>query len=383
MTDTIRHPRPALIAEPGDRVAEQRAAELRSDITVVSSDNHWSIAEDLFQERLPVSLRRRAPSIVHDAEYGCYDWTLNGASMVPPVTRLSLGNFERRPGSVQVEARLADMDAEGVDMEIAFGNMINVFHHFPDLEVRAAGYRVYNEYMAEIGARAPGRFFGVGVVNFWDPKAAAASVEEVAALGLKAIVLPQAPRGANGEPLSYVSPEMDPLWEAIARSGIPLCFHVGEFYQEGPGGYGISGMQNFGPFRKQMGEFIFGGILDRHPALKIFFCEAELNWIPGALMTADMIYDCSPFMLDPKIAKRPSEYWATNFWASFINDPVGLRLMDEVGVDKALWSLDYPHAESSLSFAWSARDVVIDAFSHEDATKLLGGNAIELFGLPH
>ena len=32
----------------------------------------------------------------------------------------------------------------------------------------------------------------------------------------------------DGEPIQYSNPKLDPLWEAVADSGIPLCFHIGE-----------------------------------------------------------------------------------------------------------------------------------------------------------
>jgi len=38
----------------------------------------------------------------------------------------------------------------------------------PDHEVRERCFRIYNERLAELQEAAPGRFYGVGMINWWD-----------------------------------------------------------------------------------------------------------------------------------------------------------------------------------------------------------------------
>jgi predicted TIM-barrel fold metal-dependent hydrolase len=174
---------------------------------------------------------------------------------------------------------------------------------------------------------------------------------------------------------------MDPLWQAIEDADLPVCFHVGEFFKDGPGGQGTMIMVNFGPFRKNFGELIFGGIFDRHPKLQVIFVEAEINWVPGALQTASMGFECYYDVLNPQIKHHPRHYWFNNCYAGFTHDPVGMRMLDLVGVDRVLWSADYPHMESSFGYNWDSIKTVLDSVSEDDACKILGGNAMRVFKL--
>jgi predicted TIM-barrel fold metal-dependent hydrolase len=62
-------------------------------------------------------------------------------------------------------------------------------------------------------------------------------------------------------------------------------------------------------------------------------------------------------------------------------DPAGLEMIHRIGADRALWSSDYPHNESTFGYTRSAVEAVFKACSEDDARKIVGGNAIEVFGL--
>jgi predicted TIM-barrel fold metal-dependent hydrolase len=369
------------IALPFARTPQSRGLiALPADTVVVSADSHWSLTDDIFYDRFPAHLKDRAPRLKID-ERGIYNWFVNGEGIIPPSVLDTFSAFETVPGCTQIEPRLQDMDVEGVDQEIVFGNAIGRYYAYPDLEVREAVFRIYNEHLAETAAKSGGRFHGVGLINYWDMGQVRNSIQELQALGIKSYLLPQNPKGADGRALNYCLPAMEPLWAAAEEAGLPLCFHVGEFYQEGPGGLATSVMQNFGPFRKNLGELIFAGIFDRHPGLQVVFAEADLNWIPGALQTATMLYECYEAKLFPAIKHPPRHYWSRNCYATFMHDPVGMRMLDIIGTDRIMWSADYPHLESTFGFGWQAIKAVLDLTTEEDARKILGGTAMKVFNL--
>ena len=54
-------------------------------------------------------------------------------------------------------------------------------------------------------------------------------------------------------------------------------------------------------------------------------------------------------------------YWDNHMSASFMVDPLGLELIDQIGVDKVMWSSDYPHNESTFGYSEKSLAAVVDA----------------------
>ena len=74
-------------------------------------------------------------------------------------------------------------------------------------------------------------------------------------------------------------------------------------------------------------------------------------------------------------------YWNTHMSASFMVDPLGLRLIDQIGVDKVMWSSDYPHNESTFGYSEKSLANVVAALGPQDAAKVVGGNIKTFLGL--
>jgi predicted TIM-barrel fold metal-dependent hydrolase len=175
---------------------------------------------------------------------------------------------------------------------------------------------------------------------------------------------------------------MEPMWDAIERSGYPISFHIGENIQtKGAGALGIFQMQSFSPFCRLFGLMVFSGILERHPELKVVFTEGGIHWVPAALFDADRIYRDFETEMKPKLAEMPSFYWWQNCYATFQEDPVGLQLLDQVGAHKALWASDYPHPESTLGYSAQSVRAIFAATTEEKAKAVAGGTAMALWNL--
>lgn len=372
----------ANIPTPRERTSQPMGdVKLPEGTVVVSADNHWSFCDDIFYERFPEHLRHKAPRGRNDD--GAFVWDVPGEpTMFTDAVRRILRAHDTVIGNHQMGPRLVDMDAEGIKKEIVFGNSIGAFYTYPDLEVREWVFRIYNQYLSELQQQAPNRFYGVGLINYWEPHRTAESIAELKALGLKTFLIPMFPMGADRKPILYGHESMDPMWQAIEDSGMPACFHVGEFALDGPGSVGLGLFQTFGPFRKNFGELVFAGIFDRHPNLKIVFTEADLNWVPGALQNADVLYQVYGDRFDPQLKHKPSYYWHKHCYATFMSDPIGLKMLDIIGVDRVMWTMDYAHGESTYGCTWSALQEIMDLVPDpEDVKKIAGGNALKLFDL--
>jgi len=360
--------------------------KLPEDTVIVSADSHWEVAGDIFYERFPAKLKDHAPRVWFDKIFKIGMPDGNGTVkdiFNDEIMKIASANTIL-PGAYDLEIRMAHMDAEGIAKDINFPSFVMGFVHLSDLEVRETILRIYNEYMAERSALTGGRCHGVGIVsNWWDPDKARSAIQQIKDLGLKTFMLPLEPgKNREGQPLVYSEPEMDTLWTAIEESELPMCFHIGESSMvTGRGGWGIRVFSSIQPFVKPLAHLIYGGIFDRNPGLRVIFAEGGISWVPTALQDAEMIYDSYPGLhnLVPKL--RPSEYWSKHCYATFMNDQLGLKLLDHIGTDRVMWAADYPHAEGTFGYSQGAIQNVLDATTEEVARKILGGNAIKVFGL--
>jgi predicted TIM-barrel fold metal-dependent hydrolase len=289
--------------------------------------------------------------------------------------------LECTPGFTDVEARLRDLDIEGVEKELIFPQRLFGLFMFGKMMNRAETFGAYNEHIAGACAAGNGRLFPVMVPNYWDPALAKASVEACQTLGARCLMVPIKPgEDVDGEPILYSNPKLDPLWDAIAESGIPLCFHIGEAIPTAaPGAAGTFVLTQMQGFRHIWAQLTFGGVFDRFPKLKVVFVEGGICWVASMLHDADMIYNSFPTVMNPKLKHPPSWYWFNHCYATFMTDPAGLELLHRIGPDRVMWSSDYPHQESTFGYTRSAIQAVFDATTVENAQKILGKTALEVF----
>lgn len=384
---TLANPLMRDLALPVDRpIQSPENLKLPKDTVIVSADSHWDPTADIFFERLPEKFREKAPRIWMDkvVKFKVSD---GKGGYINPFSPAISEIYEANSGVSGIhdlDLRVEHMNREGIAKEINFPGFVLAFAHTPDFEMREAIYRVFNEHLAEMQAHNAGRSYGVAVLsNWWDGARAREAVRQIVDLGFKTMMLPLYPgNGLDGKPIVWSEPAYDELWSAIEDSGLPLCFHVGESSMvSGRGAWGIRVLSTIAPFVPTLAQLIFGGIFDRNPKLRVVFSEGGISWVPPALQDAEMIYDSYPGLHKPLPKLRPSEYWAKHCAASFMNDRLGLELIDYIGVDNAMWSSDYPHAEGSFGYSASSIQTVLDMVSPEDARKILGGNAIRIFNL--
>ena len=365
------------------RIVESEGRELPAGTVVISADSHW-LEGDIWVDRFPEHLKDRAPRVFF--ENGGWEVELGGRRLTPPGSAEASCAFECVPGFNQVEARLADITAEGVAQEIIFPQKFFTLLFLENLEEKEWVARAYNQALAEFCAQAPDRLHGVAILNWWDPAQTRDALAEIKELGFKTVMVPIQPgKFTDGAPISYHDKRMDPFWDAVEEAGLPLNFHIGERpvspTNTSRGAAGIFVMGQMGGMRNVWSTLTFGGVFERNPGVKVIFVESGLHWVPGALQEADMIHESFPSQVRPRLSQPPSYYWFNNCYATFMVDPAGLEMIHRIGADRCMWSSDYPHNESTLGYTRSAVQAVFDATSEENARKIVGGNAIELFGL--
>jgi predicted TIM-barrel fold metal-dependent hydrolase len=385
-TDTGFYPSEGFGA-PKDRHGHADSSlNLPAGTEVFSADDHISLADDIFYERLPDEYKQHAPRVWY--EEGAFQLGIGGKSFLPAAFSQVLMQYDplKGAGSANLSDRLEELAGDGISRELAFPNALLALLHFPDRDLRERCFRIYNEYIADLQERSDGRFWGVGLVNWWDADGARRTVTELKALGVRTFLLPLSPgKGEDGKPIDYASTAMIPVWDAFEEVGLPVSHHIGEAPLSAPcevNGIPVSMMHNVASFREMFGKYIFSGIIDRHPGLQIGWFEGGLNWVPSALQDAEHIRASYQHMLERPIDRAVRDYWHDNMWASFMVDPLGLEMIDQIGVDRVMWAADYPHNESTFGYSQKSVAAVVKAVGPDSAALIVSENVQRFLGLP-
>lgn len=127
-----------------------------------------------------------------------------------------------------------------------------------------------------------------------------------------------------------------------------------------------------------MWQMMLAGVFDRHPSLRLVFTEVRADWVPATLAHLDGIVDRDRVPMQ----RKPSEYWASNCYttaSSMRRSEVELR--HEIGIDRIMFGRDYPHPEGTWPNTLDWIRATFGGVSEQETRAILGGNAIECYGL--
>jgi uncharacterized protein len=251
------------------------------------------------------------------------------------------------------DCQLEAMDIEGIDVAVLFPSRGLSVLTFPDMDppFAAAVARAYNDWMADFCSTDRKRLLGSGMLSVFDIDDAVAEARRVVTdLGFRAVFLRS--NVANGK--VWHDPYYEPLWDALEDLQIPLGFHEATGSRSHQ--VGEQFVPNFGlrriysqPVTQMLGlgSFLGGGILARHPKLKVAFLEANCSWAPWLLWRMDECYELEGDVFMPDLQMPPSEYFKRQCWISIEPDETPARhLIRDFGCDQLVFSTDYPHSDS-------------------------------------
>ena len=207
---------------------------------IVSVDDHLVEPADLFEGRVPAALADRAPRIEVDDD-GDECWIFDGrrhaqiglnAVVGRPKEEWSLepARFDQmRRGCWDPEARLADMDLDGVWASVHYPSLIagfcgSTFSQCSDPQLGLACVRAWNDWHVEewVGPRTD-RFIPLQIPWLADPAMAAADIRANAERGVRAVSLPEQPVDL-GLPSLHTG-HWDPVLAACEETGTVVCLH--------------------------------------------------------------------------------------------------------------------------------------------------------------
>ena len=128
-------------------------------------------------------------------------------------------------------------------------------------------------------------------------------------------------------------------------------------------------------------DFVFYGVLERFPRLKLVTVENEAGWLPFIVQQWDYYYrrfrDSKPLPM----TKEPGAYMREQVFSCFFNDAVAGHNLAWWGADNLLWSNDYPHWNSTWPNSLKVIGRDLGHLPPETQAKVLAGNACRLYGL--
>src|SRR5437016_9099904 len=276
--------------------------------------------------------------------------------------------------------RIREMDEAGIDVQV-------ISHGAPSTQRLDAATAVpfakrANDRLREAVRAHPDRFAGFATLPTADPRAAADELERATGEFGFVGALVHSTLGANGAFLDH--PRFEPLLERFERLDTPLYLHpappsaaLREALYHGlpPAAAGRLATGAWG-WHAEAGlhvlRMIATGVFDRHPGLRLIVGHCG-EMVPFMLDRIDAMLD--PARLGPPaMTLKPSEYFLRNIWVTtsgLFSLPPVLCAVQVLGVDRVLFSVDYPFGDNAAGRA------LLDTLplAPADKAKIAGGNA--------
>ena len=281
---------------------------------------------------------------------------------------------DRAPKLSTIEVRIADMDRMGIDIQAVCPAPQQTYYWTePGLGLEVS--RMINDRLAQIVATWPDRFVALGTVPLQNVELAVAELERcVRQLGLRGVEINP---NVAGRELTDPSLNLDRFFAKARELGIVIFMHPIGFTQ------GDRLMDHYlnnligNPLDTTVGtsHLIFGGVMERHPGLKIVLPHAG-GFLGHYWARMDHGWRARPDCRTV-IKKPPTSYLKKFFFDTITFDPEMLgNLIDKFGAAQVLLGTDYP-------FDMGEEDPVglinsVPRLPAAEKERIMGGNAARL-----
>jgi aminocarboxymuconate-semialdehyde decarboxylase len=276
------------------------------------------------------------------------------------------------PGIADVARTLRHLEAVGTDRAVltpwvsALGDSLP-----PDQAVSYA--QAMNAGLAQLVAQGGGRLAALGIVPTSAPEAVAAACRQVRELDLRGLFLPT---HVNGAPLD--APAMEAVWQAAEAFDLPVYLHPVHVVETRLERFNLANLLG-NPMDTSIAActLIFGGVLDRHPGLRVVLSHGG-GTLPYGIGRLDQGYRAArggPL----GSAHPPSAYLRRFHYDAVVYRPAALAfLVATVGADRVMLGTDHPF---DMEMPEAAR-LAAQALSAPEAQAVCSGTAQTLFRWP-
>ena len=320
------------------------------------------------------------------------------------------GREEQLAGAWDPTARDKVIDEDGIAAEVLFPDGVTEMNSPPfgagfnmrpegaNAELMWAGCDAHNRFMTEFVQTAPERRIGLACVPvYWDIDLAVKKTEEARRNGLRGVLLPP----LCGDFPAYHFPQYDKFWAACQDLEMPVHFHSGPAPMEqffGPlppaegsaipaGAVGSYLMEVHLWLTRPLTFMLWGGVFTRHPKLKLALTEGTSAWVPDYIERLDFHYTESRESqklgdFRGHLAESPVETFRKNVnIGSSCMSRREAELRHKIGIRNMMWGSDYPHPEGSWPVTRQQQYDSLHGLPEDEIAFLLGGNAIDFYGL--
>ena len=304
-----------------------------------------------------------------------------------------------KEGRWSLPLRAEYMKKDGFDVQVLIPDNRPLIYEL-EAELGRQLARAYNDTVGE-DIQGDDRFIGVAWIYLPDIKESVKELRRaVKDLGLKAVKF----NGGWGDG-DLDNEVLFPLYEEIADLEIPILLHpaarVFELQHSHPWLVGSERFQGYQHFPTALGfpltymvsaaRLIFSGVLDRFPTLKFGLFEGGIGWVPWLMRTMDAHMPSEAtvsiavrqfFKGKKAIQKKPSEYLSQFYiaavaWESYLADTINGWPNHNIIIGS-----DFDHGDAVATWPRTVEVIkTMPVLSEEDKEKVLGGNAMRLFGL--
>ena len=320
----------------------------------------------ILTEAMIAALQREVPKIAPHMK------SIDADSALLEVAGTPYRPFPR--GGWDLERRFTEMDAAEVDVQV-LSAAPQTYLYDQDASLAAACASLQNDEIAKLVKTHPNRFVGIATLPLQAPQRAADELRHaVRTLGFRGAMI-----GSNVQGKNLDDPALEPLWATAAELDALILIHP----------YNAAGADRLRSYylNNLIGNpldttiaaacLVFGGVLERHPKLKVLLVHGggfvpyqAGRWVHG--------WKVRP---EPQVhLKQSPEPWIDRFYYDTIlhAKPQLEFLVESVGASRVLLGSDYPY---DMGTGECVRQVRALSIPDTDKVTVLGGLAASLLGI--
>ncbi len=359
----------------------------------ISADSHVTEPPNLYLDFIDPKFRDRAPHVINDPNRGEI-YVIDGMSAPIPMSLVAAAGKDPKDlstrgakfeelhrGGWDPKYRGADQDVDGVGAEIIYPSVGMVICNHQDMAYKKACFDAYNRWLQGFCGGLPGRLYGMAQVVINSPDEGIEEVRKAKEMGFRGVMLP-------GEPgyEDYHHPDYDAFYEAVVDMNMPICFHILTSKRDNMRTYRGPKINSFLSIIRGnqdiIGTFIFGGVFQRHPKLKLICVEADAGWAVHYKYRMDHAYLRHRFWLTcAELEKMPSEYFDENVYMTFQDDWSAFKLREHLNINRLMWANDFPHSDATWPHSKELLAMHTADMTDWERSRVLHDNVAELYGL--